>query len=356
MPDRETAPPAPRVLRRWEIGEPREVVPLAAGGAHRCWRVETATGSVLLKRYGEVERRHILFEHSVTAALDATGLPVPAPIPAGNGRTLVRADGRGYAVYPWIDGRRREGVELSLTQCHELGELLGRLHAELDRLTPPVQQSLLVPASRAADTVTAIDRLLDALPERGDDFDALAERRLRERRALLGELADHQPPEAEAFATGYVHGGFHARNLRYARTRRVSAILGWGGLTIAPVAGELVRAATALFTDDDRGLDLERLEYFVRGHSTVFPLDAAQICSAVHRLWWEHLCDLGPLRRHYLERDRSRDHLFPGAAALVAWWTAHLDRTLDVFAAPYTAAPAEPAGQAGQAGQAGHLE
>jgi Ser/Thr protein kinase RdoA (MazF antagonist) len=334
-----TEPPALRLLRRWELGGPHELVPLPGDGPHRAWRVETGTGTVLLKRYGDADRRRVLFEHSVTTALDAAGLPVPAPIPARTGRTLVQAERRAYALYPWTEGTRRGGLELSLDQCRRLGKLLGRLHAELDRLTPPVQQSLLVPTSRAACTVAAVDRLLAALPADGDDFDALAGWRLRERRVLLEELADHQPPEAEAFAVGYVHGGFHAQNLLYGRTRQVAAVVGWGGLRVAPFAGDLVRAAVALFAGygDERGLDLDRVESFVRGHRAAFPLDAGQICSAVHRLWWEHLCDLGPLRRHYLERDADRDHLLPADAALVAWWTAHLDRTLDVFAAPYTA-------------------
>ncbi|MBA9006273.1 phosphotransferase enzyme family protein [Thermomonospora cellulosilytica] len=333
-----SAPPAPRLLRRWDLGDPQRIAPLPESGPHRAWRVETAAGVVLLKRYGaEADRRRVLFEHSVRTALDEAGLPVPAPVPARDGRTLVRADGQGHAVFPWTDGTRREGLELSLRQCHELGELLGRLHAELDRLTPPVQQSLLVPTSRAADAVAAVDGLLAALPPDGDDFAALARRRLAERRALLVELADHQPPEAEAFAVGYVHGAFDARNVLYGRTRQVAAVVGWGGLRIAPFAGDLVRAAAALFAGhgEERGLDLDRAQAFVAGHRTAFPLDAGQIYSAVHRLWWEHLCDLGPLRRHYLER---RDPAGAADAALVAWWTQNLDRTLEAFAAPYTSA------------------
>lgn len=332
-----SAPPAPRLLRRWNLGDPLRTAPLPSDGPHRAWRVETASGVVLLKRYGAgTDRRRVLVEHSVRTALEEAGLPVPAPVPARDGRTLVRADGQGHAVFPWTDGARRGGLELSLRQCHELGELLGRLHAELDRLTPPVQQSLLVPTSRAADAVATIDGLLADLPHDGDDFTALARRRLAERRALLVELADHQPPEAEAFAVGYIHGAFDADNVLYGRTRQVSAVVGWGGLRIAPFAEDLVRAATALFAGhgEERGLDLDRAQAFVAGHRTAFPLDPGQICSAVHRLWWEHLCDLGPLRRHYLER---RDPAGAADVALVSWWTQHLDRTLEAFAAPYHA-------------------
>jgi Ser/Thr protein kinase RdoA (MazF antagonist) len=344
--------PLPRLLRRWDLGEPYEVTPLT----ERTRRVASGTARFLLEEFNDVEpRRQILFRHRVLDALADAGLPVPAAIPARNGRSLVTADGHRYALYPWVDGQRRAGLELSLTQCHELGELLGLVHAELDALTPPVQQTLLLPTSRAVDAVAEIDDLIGALPRHGDDCPArrprtalvvhgqdrarrqdcaLAGRRLRERRAMLTELSDHQPPEIDTAMVGYVHGDFHAQNLLYGRTRRVTAIVGWGRLSIAPYGGELVRAAVLLFGhDDERGLDLERVESFVRGHAAAFPLDTAQIQSAVHRLWWERLCDVTALRRRYLDHD----HQFTGAVALLAWWTEHLDRTLDVFAAPYTA-------------------
>ncbi|HEY7486749.1 MAG TPA: phosphotransferase [Streptosporangiaceae bacterium] len=329
--------PLARLLRRWGLDEPRSLTPLPADVAStgRSWRLAIGTTTFLLKEYGDVGRRHILFRHRVLGALAETGLPVPAAVPAHDGRSLVTAAGRPYALYPWVDGHRRGGLDLSLAQCHQLGELLGRVHAALDALTPPVQQTLLVPTSRAAAAIAEIDDLLGLLPRDGDDFDALAERRLRERRTLLSGLADHQPPEIDTSMVGYVHGDFQAGSLLYGRTRRVTAIVGWGRLAIAPYGGELVRAATSLFGHhDERGLDLDRVEAFVAGHAEAFPLDTGQVQSAVHRLWWERLCDVGALRRRYL------DHAAPGDAALVTWWTEHLERTLDVFATPYTATSA----------------
>jgi Ser/Thr protein kinase RdoA (MazF antagonist) len=320
--------PPTRLLRRWGLDEhtTRQRV------ADRSWRLATDTAAYLLKEFTDVPRRRVVFRHWVTNALADAGLPVPTPVLTGDGRTLAAADGRRYALYPWIDGRRRDGLELSLAQCHELGELLGRVHAALDALTPPVQQTLLIPTSRATTAVAEIDAMLAALPSDGDDFDALAERRLRERRAMLTELADHQPPEMDTAMVGYVHGDFHAGNLVYGRTRQVTAIVGWGRLAIAPYGGELVRAAVLLFGHpDERGLDLDRIEAFAGGHASAFPLDSGQIQGAAHRLWWEYLCDVAALRRRYLDRQD------PGTTALVGWWTEHLDRTLDVFAAPYEA-------------------
>ncbi|TDC87385.1 aminoglycoside phosphotransferase [Actinomadura sp. 7K507] len=331
------------MLRRWEIGAPDGAGPLDAGPGRRCWRVDTAGGAYFLKEYAEPDRRRLLFQHAVTTALDEAGLPVLAPVPARGGRTLVTAAGRGYALYPWVGGRGRGGLELTFVQCEGLGELLGRLHAALDGLTPPVQQSLLVPTPRAADAAAAVDAMLQDVPDGGGtDFDALTGRRLRERRGLLTEFADHQPPEIEVSTVGHLHGSFHAGHLRYGGSGNVTAVLGWNGLATGPVAGEVVRAAARLFAcEDERGLDLDRVQAFVRGHRSAFPLDAGQIQSAVHREWWERLCDVAPLRNRYLGEDGAGER---GSAALVNWWSAQLDGTLDAFAAPYGAVYADAPG------------
>lgn len=336
------APPA-RLLRRWDIGSPESVQPLGGGPGRRYWRVAATGGTYFLKEYAEPDRRRVRFQHAVTTALDEAGLPVLAPVPARGGRTLVVAAGRGYVLYPWVGGRGRGGLELTFGQCEALGELLGRLHAALDGLTPPVQQSLLVPTPRAADAAAAVDAMLREVPgDGGTDFDALTARRLRERRELLAEFAGHQPPEIEVTTVGHLHGAFDSAHLRYGGSGNVTAVLGWDALTTGPVAGEVVRAAARLFAwEDDRGLDLDRVQAFVRGHRAAFPLDAGQIQSAVHREWWERLCDVAPLRHRYLGEDGTGDR---GSAAMVAWWSAHLDSTLDAFAAPYTAAYADTAG------------
>lgn len=332
--------PPPRLLKRWGFDAARAPEALDGASGRRCWRVGASGGPFFLKEYVPAERKRVLFQHELTGALDAAGLPVLAPLPAKSGRTLVTASGRAYALYPWVAGRRRGGLELTFRQCEELGELLGRLHAEMERVTPPVQQSLLVPTPRAADAAAAVEAMLEAVPEGGGtDFDALTGRRLRERRALLAEFAGHQPPEIEVSTVGHLHGAFHAGHLRYAGAGNVTAVLGWDALTTGPVAGEVVRAAARLFAcEDERGLDLDRVQAFVRGHRAAFPLDAGQIQSAVHREWWERLCDVAPLRHRYLGEEGAGER---GAAGLVSWWSAQLERTLEVFAAPYTDAFAE---------------
>jgi hypothetical protein len=300
---------------------------------------------MLLRRPAETDRNRLLFLHQVTTRLAEAGLPVPAAVPARGGRPFVTVERERYVLRPWIDGDRRAGCELSIDQCRELGRLLGSVHAELDALTPPVQQSLFIPVRRARDTIALAERWYAA------ETDARVREALAARRELLSELADHQPPEVEAVVAGYVHGDFQEANLRYGRTGAVVAILGWGGVRIASFAGEVVNAAAALFErPDGEALDLDRAEALVEGHASVFPLDGAQLRSAAHRIWWERLCDLGPEPVPPMPDGLQGEGTgsAPGerllrTAGLVTWWTAQLEPTLEAFAAPYERPVEEPA-------------
>lgn len=326
----------PALMRRWPVGEATGFRPLTEGLMNRNYRIDTRAGPLFLKQFLDIDRRQIAFQHRVTAALGAAGLPVPTPIPARDGGTLVTVRGQRFSLYPWVSGSHRQGLDMPLAECAELGRLLGCLHAELGAVMPPIQQTLLVPTANAADTLTLIEELLSVLraqPVR-DDFDDIAERRLVERRCMLAQLADRRPPDCGALTVGYVHGDFHALNLLYSGDELV-AILDWDRLSVSPYTQELVRAATLLFGyGDPRGLDLARVWAFADAYRKVFFLDGEQVRSAVRRLWWERLNDFWMLKWRYQRGDRSCDHLFPGAAALVEWWVERHDEVLDAFASP----------------------
>ncbi|MCP9985064.1 hypothetical protein [Actinomadura madurae] len=108
------AEPPPRLLGRWEIGPPAGVTLLGSGHGPRSWRVDAAGDAYFLKEYERPDRRRVLFRHGVTAALDAAGLPVLAPVPARGGRTLVTAAGPRLRPVPVGRGprARRAGADV----------------------------------------------------------------------------------------------------------------------------------------------------------------------------------------------------------------------------------------------------
>ncbi|MGH7644989.1 MAG: phosphotransferase enzyme family protein [Gemmatimonadales bacterium] len=97
------------LMRRWPVGEATGSARLAEGLMNRNHRVDTPAGPLFLKQFLDVGRGQIAFQHRVTAALAAAGLPVPPPIPACDGRTLVTVRGRRFALCPWVPGRHRRG-------------------------------------------------------------------------------------------------------------------------------------------------------------------------------------------------------------------------------------------------------
>lgn len=87
-----------------------------------------------------------------------------------------------------------------------------------------------------------------------------------------------------------MHGDFHDLNLLWSAVRpgRVTAVLDWDRLRLAPLAAEVVRTATLIFgydlTPELRTLDLARVAAFTAGYREVIPVADASLADTVHRL------------------------------------------------------------------------
>lgn len=327
-------------LRGFGLAKPSEVRPLADGLMNRNWRVCTPEGVWALKQVLDVHADQARRQHRVTRALAGLGLPVPPPKTTQDGDTLVDVAGIGvFAVLPWVDGVHRDGRDLALGECRHLGGLLASIHSSLggDGLAgvlSPAPEFQVVAVTETAKAKAKIDRYLGLGNDRTelDEFDHLVRRRLTERQDLLEQLAYLRPDDTRPVAPiGWVHGDFHDLNLLWsaARPSRITAVLDWDRLRLGPLAAEVVRTATLVFgydlTPGLRALDVERVAAFTAGYREVTPLADASLADAVHRLWWERVCDFWQLRWHYDKADASCDHLFISASALLAWWSEHRD-------------------------------
>ncbi|MGH3835931.1 MAG: phosphotransferase [Pseudonocardiaceae bacterium] len=333
-------------LHGFGLAELTEVRSLADGLMNRNWRVCTREGVWALKQVLDVHADQARRQHRVTRTLAGLGLPVPPPQTTPAGDTLVNAEGIGvFAVLPWVDGLHRDGRDLALDECRHLGDLLARIHCGLGRdglarVLTPAPEFQIVAVTEAAKAKAKIDHYLGLVNDRAelDEFDVLVRHRLIERQDLLERLAYLRPDDTRPVAPmGWVHGDFHDLNLLWSvmRPSRVTAVLDWDRLRIGPLAAEVVRTATLVFgynlTPELRVLDLERVAAFTAGYREVTPLAGASLADAVHRLWWERVCDLWQLTWHYDKADASCDHLFASASALLAWWSAHRDAVSAAF-------------------------
>ena len=324
------------LLRRYDhAGTPLTCERVPLGLLNRGWRITTASGRFFMKQYISADTADpalIIRQHRATQGLARLGLPAAAPLTAADGATVTVLGGHGYALFPWIDGRHREGTELTEVQSRRLGTLLGRVHTGLARVQPPPAADPH-PSADTDRTHTEIDHLL-ALVRRHrpyDSFDALAEHRLLERRTLLRRHAHARPPAAGGQVSGWVHGDFHPLNVLY-RGNRPAAIIDWDRLAVRPRAEEAVRAAAIFFVHPvDGRLDLRKVRAYARAYRHAAGIAGAEVAAAVHRVWWERLNDFWMLHWRYRRRDQRSDPLFPAASALAVWWTQEFGRVREAF-------------------------
>jgi homoserine kinase type II len=167
-------------------------------------------------------------------------------------------------------------------------------------------------------------------------MDLLSAHRLRERLALIPEVAHLQPAPDAVGSVGYIHGDFHAGNVMWSGLEpgsRVTAIVDWEKTAVAPCGDEVVSTALVFFTGEYSGqLDLDLVRAFIGGYSSARPqFSERELADSVRRVWWERLTDFWILAWHYRHADHRADSLFPATAALVPWWTENYAKVLDAF-------------------------
>lgn len=316
------------------LGEPVRVRRVAEGLMNRNWQVVTPAGMVAVKQVADASAAAVRAQHAAVTALARAGLPVPAPVAGTGGVTLLEHPAGLFAVLPWAAGEHRSGLNLSHGECRVLGGLLGSLHEALAGALPPAPGQAAVQVTEVAAARERIGRYLGLASSRRppDDFDRLAVRRLGQRAALLDNLAHLRPAGQEpAGPAGWTHGDFHDLQVLW-EDGQVSAVLDWDRLGVRPLAAEVVRSGTLLFGyGNERGLDTGRVTAFTCGYREVVQLADADLADAAHRLWWERLCDCWQLKWHYERGEKSCDHLFASASALLEWWCAHRGEVCGAF-------------------------
>ena len=328
------------LLRRYsDLGEPLTCAPVPRGLLNHGWRLTTTRGRYFVKQYVAADTADpavIGRQHHATRRLARLGVPAAAPLPDRTGGTVCVLGGTGYGLFPWIEGRHREGTELTEAQSRRLGALLGRVHTALARVQPPAP-TVVHPSADPDRTHADIGRLLGLVRAHRraqgphPDFDALAEHRLLERRALLRKHAHRRPPAAHGRVSGWVHGDFHPLNLLY-RGDEPAAIVDWDRLGVKPRTEEAVRAAAIFFVDPDDGrLDLPKVRAYARAYRRAAGATRHEVAAAVHRVWWERLNDFWMLQWHYGRADHRSDPLFPAASALAVWWTEEYAAVREAF-------------------------
>ncbi len=319
------------------LGAPAEIEPMTTGFMNRNWRLTTPQGAFAVKHLLDSTPDHARRQHAVTMALGERGFPVPRQVHLPDGDTVLDHACGSFVMSHWVGGVLRDGADLDLATCRAVGRLLGELHEHLVAILPvvpplPADAHAVPDPAAARDAIDRYLALIDTRAARRDAFDERARELLRTRRELVTAEAGRRPiTPCPLGPTGWKHGDFQSFNLVWDGDI-VAAVLDWDRLRVGSLLGEVVRAAIFIFLDNESGhVDLERLAAFVAGYRTVRPADPSHLADAVLRWWWNHLCGLWPLDRHYDKDDPTCDRFFLANSALLAWWQGRHDEIVDAF-------------------------
>jgi Ser/Thr protein kinase RdoA (MazF antagonist) len=240
-----------RVLRAFGVSA-GSIAPIAAGNVNDSWRVDSAGRPWILRRYS-TERlpAGIPFEHEVLRGLADGGWPVPTPVVAPDGSTLVKVDDRFYALFPYLPGER-------LDDPARHGAVLAGLHhatAVLRLTSRPTWPRLADYGRRPFGDLLAAYAAADP--------DGAAAVLLRH-----GHVARHLAHAPTTLPRLVVHGDFHTGNLLF----RGGELTGVLDFDFARIDVRVADLAIALAFLGDRG----QRDAFLAAYHAGFPLSPAE--------------------------------------------------------------------------------
>ncbi|WP_214775398.1 phosphotransferase [Exiguobacterium sp. s11] len=121
------------ICERFTIGQMiSEPVRLTGGLMHETWRLQTTTGSYVLKRLNpDIMRRPEArnnFKMSEDVAVQASFHLAALPARRIKDQAVQTIDGSDYLLFDWIDGKTLSTDQLRSAHARQIGVQLGRLH------------------------------------------------------------------------------------------------------------------------------------------------------------------------------------------------------------------------------------
>ncbi|MFP7278891.1 phosphotransferase [Exiguobacterium indicum] len=121
------------ICERFTIGQMiSEPVRLTGGLMHETWRLQTTTGSYVLKRLNpDIMQRPEArknFKMSEDVAMQASFHLAALPARRVNDQAVQTIDGSDYLLFDWIDGKTLSTDQFRSAHARQIGVQLGRLH------------------------------------------------------------------------------------------------------------------------------------------------------------------------------------------------------------------------------------
>lgn len=254
-----------------------KVTPIVPGGqVNEHWRIDGRAAPLVLRRYNVLRTAAAAaYEHDVLKRLgDGGEWPVAAPIAAANGATIVEADGRLYALFPFLEGAA--GPAHSLPHLRIKGRLLARLHDALAALRVTEQRPTVGKLWELDVNVhgSGYATFNDALAAFGRKHRELASGIRAQRYRSLRELSRLRYGEQP---DTLIHGDFRSGNLLFAG----GALSGALDFDLVHLDARITDIAWSVLSDcaeppADTALDPAAAAAFLGGYAEHSPLTGAE--------------------------------------------------------------------------------
>jgi Ser/Thr protein kinase RdoA (MazF antagonist) len=200
------------ILKSWELGEIREISGLGGTAAPK-WRIQQANRKfVLRQRQNEFALPGMInFDHQMLTKLHSTGLPVPYPQTAKNGRTWVECDGNVYELLSWIEGK--PFTQGDVKAIAGLAKFMAQFHlASSDDISAGKEE---MKREDHPELLMPYVRKLDSLCRKGCERDKI--KRIREQVFILNDRLEHEL--YYKLPTAVIHGDVHPGNVMFDGSR-----------------------------------------------------------------------------------------------------------------------------------------
>ena len=256
---------------------PTAVRLIRSGHVNKHWRVETAGGAYVLRRYqlerspAAIEYEHATLEHAFERAW-----PVARPVAARSGRSTIELSGHSYALFPRLAGRRVPYERPDRTRA--TGAMLARFHHDMASWDAPGQRD-------GFGRLWELDIFVQAMTDFGT-FDGLLRAFERDHRDLARAIrAERHTNLRELSRLGYaevpatlIHADFHHDNLLLQRGR-LSGLLDFDFVRLDARVADIAMtvaldcAAPPAYNE----LQPASVQAFVAGYAGASPLTEAEL-------------------------------------------------------------------------------
>jgi Ser/Thr protein kinase RdoA (MazF antagonist) len=321
------------VLARYELSRIGEPLPVADSVVNENFRVETNAGPRFVRVHAPGRAiASITAEHEIIAFAATAGVPVNPPLADHSGETVHESAGLLLALYPWLDGFTF-GRDTTLTKAAVvlLGEMEGRIHSALASYEGPQSRIQTGVAWTTAGSITKLEQVLAAIDTSPASQAAFRQvpAEIRLQLALL-ESEGRSHGDFDSLTRHTVHGDYHNRNVMFAATDQVQAVIDLEMAHPLPPVFELLRAIT--FTLGE-GLDVDGtlVEAWLGGYGRHARIPYAD-CELGVEMWWQHLLHgTWAYATRFIQHDTRVDPFVP-------WIGPHIARfSSDAYRAQLTA-------------------